>query len=154
MEKIDSSWYKCPNNTPEHISAGGVVIRKENDIIHIALIREKNIPRYVLPKGHVEKGENIEEAAIREVAEETGITGLKNIGFLGVKERMEYGRESWKKTYYYLFITKTKSGKQLDNKNYGLKWFQINSLPDMYWPEQKELIIKNANKIRNIISSL
>jgi ADP-ribose pyrophosphatase YjhB (NUDIX family) len=35
-----------------------------------------------LPKGHLEAGETLEQAAIREVAEETGITG-SIIGMLG-----------------------------------------------------------------------
>lgn len=51
-------------------SSGGVIIH--NNLI--LLLRKYN-GDYVLPKGRVEKGESIEEAALREVKEESGIDG-------------------------------------------------------------------------------
>ena len=36
--------------------------------------------RWSLPKGHVERGETTEQAAVREVAEETGISGRITAG--------------------------------------------------------------------------
>lgn len=50
------------------ISSGGVVI-KDNKVL--LLKKRGNI--WVLPKGHIEKGESLRQAAIREVKEETGI---------------------------------------------------------------------------------
>ncbi|MCL6471524.1 MAG: NUDIX hydrolase [Firmicutes bacterium] len=56
------------------VSSGGVVFRKADGRIEVALTaREDNI--WVLPKGLVEKGESLEEAALREVNEEAGLTG-------------------------------------------------------------------------------
>ncbi len=56
------------------IAGGGLVYNKHNEIL---FIYRKN--RWDLPKGGVEKKESFEEAAIREVEEETGATGLKII---------------------------------------------------------------------------
>jgi 8-oxo-dGTP diphosphatase len=56
-------------------SAGGVVYRKSEHGLEIALISVKNGEAWCLPKGIVDKGETMEETAIREVREETGITG-------------------------------------------------------------------------------
>ena len=52
-------------------SAGGVVVR-EGDLL---LISTAGGRRWQLPKGRIEAGESAEEAAVREVREETGVTG-------------------------------------------------------------------------------
>lgn len=60
-------------------TAGGVVFRRlgENrDQIEILMIQDR-LGRWTIPKGHVEEGEKIEETALREVAEETGLHELK-----------------------------------------------------------------------------
>ena len=49
--------------------AGCFLIKKETK--EIALIYRKKQNDYSFPKGHVEKGETLKEAAIRETAEET-----------------------------------------------------------------------------------
>lgn len=60
-------------------SAGGVVFRQGADGPQFLLIRDP-YRNWGLPKGHVEPGESAESAARREVAEETGLTGLALIG--------------------------------------------------------------------------
>jgi len=55
------------------LSAGGVVYRRSEETVEVALIRAGQ--RWGLPKGHVESGESIQQAAVREVAEETGLHG-------------------------------------------------------------------------------
>jgi periplasmic divalent cation tolerance protein len=55
------------------ISAGGVVYRRQGRGVEVALIHTRG--RWGLPKGHVEPGESSEQAALREVREETGIEG-------------------------------------------------------------------------------
>lgn len=62
----------------EETSAGGLVLDLRGPIPVAALIaRRQRRGRliWLLPKGHVEPGETIEVAAIREVGEETGILG-------------------------------------------------------------------------------
>lgn len=58
----------------KEISAGGVVYRKEGDRHHIQLIQDR-YGKISLPKGKMEPGETVEQTALREIAEETGIEG-------------------------------------------------------------------------------
>lgn len=131
--KIDQSWYIKPEGIKEGTCAGGVVICIQNGEILVALTRENGYPDFVLPKGHVEKGESTKDAAIREIKEETGLKNLNLICKLGAKERLDGKKEFWKKTHYFLF-----AAQYSDNKL--VEWFPINNLPGMFWPEQKELI--------------
>ncbi len=57
------------------ISSGGVIYKKDEDKIKIALIHRKDRNVWALPKGKIDKGEKPQEAAIREVEEETGLKG-------------------------------------------------------------------------------
>jgi 8-oxo-dGTP pyrophosphatase MutT (NUDIX family) len=56
-------------------SAGGLVLRRAQDGYDGLVIGRANPRIWSLPKGHVEPTETIEEAAVREVQEETGIAG-------------------------------------------------------------------------------
>jgi len=59
--------------TVREVSAGGVIYRRRAKKVEVALIYTGK--RWGLPKGHVEAGERIEETAVREVHEETGLRG-------------------------------------------------------------------------------
>ncbi|BAU27184.1 NUDIX domain-containing protein [Aneurinibacillus soli] len=59
----------------KEISAGGVVYRKtEENQIELMLIEDRYM-KISLPKGKQEPGETMEETALREIKEETGIHG-------------------------------------------------------------------------------
>jgi ADP-ribose pyrophosphatase YjhB (NUDIX family) len=146
--RIDHSWYVRPAGIAEHISCGGVIARKEGDTVFIALISEPRLSEHVLPKGHLEPGESLEQAARREIAEEAGISDLVLVCKLGVKERLDFQKRAWKVTHYYLFTTLQSVCTPTDpNHQYSVGWFPLAALPPMFWPEQRDLVDKNAQQI-------
>jgi 8-oxo-dGTP pyrophosphatase MutT (NUDIX family) len=57
------------------VSAGGLTWRRDADnSVSVVLVRPAGRKTWVLPKGHLEPGETVEEAAQREVREESGLT--------------------------------------------------------------------------------
>jgi 8-oxo-dGTP pyrophosphatase MutT (NUDIX family) len=90
----------------DEVSAGGLVVDLRGEVPHGALIgRTDRHGRLLwsLPKGHIEPGETAEQAAVREVAEETGIEGvilatLGTIDFWFIAD----GRRIHKTVHHYL----------------------------------------------------
>ena len=67
------------------MSSGGLVVDMRSDPMRVAVICRRNRSgrlEWCLPKGHLEGSETPEEAAVREIAEETGIDGevLESLG--------------------------------------------------------------------------
>jgi bis(5'-nucleosidyl)-tetraphosphatase len=150
---IDESWYRRPAGMPEHVAAGGVVVRVDNRRLYVALVGEDEFSTYILPKGHVEEGENLEEAARREIAEESGLRDLRPLAELGVRERMDFAKKGWKKTHYFLFLTGQTVGVPSDSKHrYRLAWFPLDEPLPLLWPEQKELIEANRERIEELVA--
>lgn len=145
---VDESWYRRPPQIPEHTSAGGVIVRREGGRIYVALVREGNLPGYVLPKGRVEPGEALELAARREIAEEAGLADLSLLDELGVWERLNYDRSSWKRTHYFLFLARQPEGEQ-----HRVAWFPIDALPPMFWREQRELLVAQRDRIERLVTA-
>jgi len=64
------------NRARQETSAGGIVVRREGERVLYLLIRD-SYDNWGFPKGHVEEGELPEDAALREVREETGLDALR-----------------------------------------------------------------------------
>ena len=138
---IDASWYRRPPHCPERVSAGGVVVRRMAGVARVALVHETGMSQFVLPKGGVEPGEDLEQAARREITEETGLSDLRLIRKLAVKERLSHDRTYWAVMHHYLFVTVGPGGSPTDDRHRGGPWwFPLNALPVLYWPEQVSLL--------------
>jgi 8-oxo-dGTP diphosphatase len=57
------------------LAAGGVLYRRAGDTLEVCLVHRPRYDDWSLPKGTLDAGEHPLAAAVREVAEETGVTG-------------------------------------------------------------------------------
>jgi 8-oxo-dGTP pyrophosphatase MutT (NUDIX family) len=77
--------------------SGAIVVRLGPKEPEVLLVTSKRNGNWIFPKGHIEKGETAEVAALREAKEEAGVigkvigpAGVLEFGFFGVGVRVEY----------------------------------------------------------------
>lgn len=111
---------------PVVVAGGGKVYNKNNEILFIY----RN-DKWDLPKGKAERKESIEETAIREVEEETGVKGLTITKSLPTTYHIfkRNGKHRIKVTYWFEMKTNFK-GKLLPQEKEGItkvKWLDKNA---------------------------
>ena len=131
-------------------SSGALVVYKGK----ILLIRRDNKPTipnpnmWSIPGGQVEKGESFDEALVREIKEEIGITP-KNYQLLGFFETEKQN------AIYLLELTNEEIQEiKLGDEGQELKWFKPQEIADIdAVPTVKDFFQKNAKKIEPLIKS-
>lgn len=88
--------------TVRDVSAGGVVLRREGDTWQVVVVGGGERGRWGLPKGAQRRRESLEGAALREVAEETGL----EVRLRGPLGSIEYvfvaaGVRHWKRVHFF-----------------------------------------------------
>jgi len=85
--------------------------------------------------GKVEKGEMIEEAARREMKEESGVE-IKEMDKLGIVEFVY--QDGSGNMEVHIFRAKEFKGSPVESEEMKPKWFNVNELPfDQMWPDDK-----------------
>jgi 8-oxo-dGTP pyrophosphatase MutT (NUDIX family) len=138
----------------DEISAGGLVIDSTGTkglLIGRRDLKDQNRERLLwsLPKGHIEEGETPEQAAVREVQEETGIESeiAKELGVINFWF-MAGGNRIHKTVHHYLFKeTGGKLAPQLAEVD-DVGWFPLNEIVELLaYPDEKKLIAKSGDLI-------
>ncbi len=111
-------------------AAGGVVFNEVNDSLWIY-----RHDKWDLPKGKIESNESIEEAAIREVEEECGVTNLKLQGHITTTYHVyrHKGKRILKVTYWYKMITinQNKLTPQLEEGITRVEWVSADRISEV-----------------------
>lgn len=147
------------NKEQEHITAGCYLVRKQENSWEIVLLYKKWTDTnmgWVPPKGHVEPGETLEQAARRETTEETGYTHfeiLQPLKTLHIEYLWDDGLRHKKTIHYYLAMLKNEDRTDLHitdrEKNTIVKvdWLPLEvAEKELKFPEERE-VLKKAKEL-------
>lgn len=114
---------------PIIIAAGGLVWNENNELLMI--FRQG---KWDLPKGKLDDGETIEECAVREVVEETGLLEVKIGSFIGITQHEYYDtyihQEAVKESHWYAMKARSNQSfvPQTDEDITEIQWVSVKSI--------------------------
>ncbi len=118
-------------------AGGGIVINKGNILI---LMRPKR-NEIRLPKGHIDLGESAQEAALREVEEESGLSGLEIVANLGTQVvEFDFKGYHFNRTeYFYLMELSSDSTEGQPEDQFEPRWVSTDEALELltYEPEKE-----------------
>jgi 8-oxo-dGTP pyrophosphatase MutT (NUDIX family) len=129
----------------EEVSAGGLVVDGVGPEAKAALIGRldrRGRLLWSLPKGHVEVGEKVEDTAVREVSEETGITGAV-VAPLGVIDFwfVADGQRVHKTVHHFLLLARSGELSDADIEVAEVAWVPLGDLSDrLAYPTERRLM--------------
>ena len=104
-------------------AAGGILFRRREDgTVEVAVIHRPRYDDWTLPKGKLEKRETIEDAAVREVEEETGLKVRRGPAAIQTEYRDRYGR---RKTVDYFYMTPDGGSFAPNDEVDELRWLPV-----------------------------
>ena len=120
------------------ISAGGLVYNTKTK--KMLLIKDHN-GRWAFPKGLIEKGETAEEAAMREVKEETGLRKVEIIKKLGdIKYIYQRDDKKISKAVSFFLMKTIDTDLHPQWEIRGAEWYSPKELPKLGYTNIKKII--------------
>ena len=129
--------------------AGAIVVRTGKTGPRILLVTARRNPRnWIFPKGHVESGETLRAAALREAREEAGVAG-RVVGAAG-RMTFEYGENTYRVTY---FVVRTADpGEEREGRR--LRWLKYKAaLRRLTYEETQDLLRAAWPRIKTAIAA-
>lgn len=122
-------------------SAGGLVYRKTGEEYQFALIKSLD-GQWTYPKGHIEKQEKTEDAAIRETTEEIGLAHIRIIKLIEKSDYWFKFNDELIHKFVYFYLMQDDSLDPLTP--------QIEEIQDAQWFSPKEAIDAIGYKKQNL----
>jgi len=145
LDREKSAGKAQKQNFKFEFSAGGVVFKRENHQIFWLVSKHSGYHKWVLPKGIIEKNEKAAQAALREVAEETGVKA-KIIAKIPESEFYVYhekGKKIFKRVVYFLMEYLSGQTKNHSWEMEKVKWLPFEkALAKLEFKGAKEVLVK------------
>jgi len=134
-------------------SSGGVISRVSDKGVEVVLVAVRGKKAWCLPKGVIDKGEEPPETALREIREETGLTGriIEKIGHISywyfLKDEMV---KIHKTVHLYLLKFFTGSTDNHDHEVDEARWFMIDqAINTLSHKSEREIMQKAKGMIED-----
>lgn len=129
------------------VSAGGVICRQTNDDVEVVICGRNSPVTWNLPKGTPNEGETIEETALREVREETGLkvsldTYIDKVDYWFVKP--SNGAKCHKTVHFYLMLPKGGAISDHDPEFDEVRWVKVQDALKLLTYENEARIVEKA----------
>ena len=136
----------------EQVCVGGVVVRRHASRNEVCLIlRDRHGPRtWNLPKGHVEPGEELSGTALREVREETGLSGhiVKTLPSIHYEFTLPGDLHRYAKTVHFFLIRFSEGDTRAhDAEALEVRWVPIEEAITMLEHENEQNVLRAARTI-------
>lgn len=130
------------------VSAGGVVVKKIKGKFHLLLIKDRH-GDWMFPKGWIESGETLDDAAIREIREESGQSHLHEVATLSpVHYSLRRGDVQVDKTIHFFLFEEVDDEALIPQVEEGItqaQWFPLNETSEMIaYPDSYQPVIQEA----------
>ena len=141
-----------PMKTRSEFSAGGVVVRDAPEGVEVALAARrtrKGDLAWGLPKGLIERGEQPEQTALREVQEETGVQAeiIRPLGQISYRFVWE-GERVRKKVAFFLMRAVGGDTSLLDSEMEEIRWFPLHqAVKKASYPSERDVIGRAAETL-------
>lgn len=137
------------------VSAGGLLYRQRREGVEVVLAgRRRNDGQMVwsIPKGHVERGESAHDTAVREVREETGISGeieaeLGDIRYSYVVHDAGRRRRVAKQVHFFLMRSVGGRFADRDTEMDEVRWFPIQGAERVMAYENERVLLRRARAL-------
>ena len=126
---------------PAYTHAGGVVLRSGSGEVEVLLVRPSDgADAWVLPKGHIEAGEQPEQTAVREVREEAGVQARVQT-FLGSSSFIAKG-EQVRAAFYLMHWEHDVAGAE----DRGLAWVPLAKADEQLTYQDAKDLVQQAQR--------